>query len=65
MTPTTEQFRNARNAFARALGWMPHIEASHDGENEKLRVAAVEELSRGAATLGFDLVPKLGEPVRG
>lgn len=51
--------------LARALGWVPHIEASYDAENEGVRSAAIEELSQGVAALGFDLVPKLGEPVRG
>lgn len=63
--PSTEQFRNAKNPLARAMGWLTHIEASPDTENAKLRCDALLQLSLAADALGFELVPKLGEPVRG
>lgn len=63
--PLTEQFRNARPCIARALGWLPHIDGSDDAENEGLRVMAFSEFCAAAENLGFDVVPKLGEPVGG
>lgn len=57
--PTTEQFRAARNSMARATMWLGHITASHDAENEGTRKAAFEDFTEAAATLGFDLAPRL------
>jgi len=63
--PTTEQFRHAKNCIARALGWLPHIEASTDAENEGLRTTALSELSAAAENLGFELAPRAeGKDVR-
>lgn len=44
--------------MARALGWLPHIDASNDGENEGLRIMAFSEFCQAAENLGFDLAPR-------